>query len=48
MNDTNPGHDSLPLESVRVVELCEIAAGPFCGMLLADMGADVILSLIHI
>ena len=42
MNDTNPGLDSLPLESVKVVELCEIAAGPFCGMLLADMGADVI------
>ena len=42
MNDTNPGLNSLPLESVRVVELCEIAAGPFCGLLLADMGADVI------
>lgn len=32
----------LPLEDVRVIEFCEIAAGPFCGMLLADMGADVI------
>lgn len=32
----------LPLEGVRVVEFCEVAAGPFCGMLLADMGADVI------
>jgi crotonobetainyl-CoA:carnitine CoA-transferase CaiB-like acyl-CoA transferase len=32
----------LPLEGIRVVEFCEIAAGPFCGMLLADMGADVI------
>ncbi|MFH1556749.1 MAG: CoA transferase [Pseudomonadota bacterium] len=32
----------LTLEGVRVVEFCEIAAGPFCGMLLADMGADVI------
>jgi crotonobetainyl-CoA:carnitine CoA-transferase CaiB-like acyl-CoA transferase len=32
----------LPLEGVRVVEFCEVAAGPFCGMLLADMGADVV------
>ena len=31
-----------PLENVRVVEFCQIAAGPFCGMLLADLGADVI------
>lgn len=30
------------LNNVRVIEFCEIAAGPFCGMLLADMGADVI------
>ena len=33
---------SLPLEGVRVIELCNVAAGPFCGMLLADMGADLI------
>lgn len=32
----------LPLEGVRVIEFTNIAAGPFCGMLLADMGADVI------
>jgi crotonobetainyl-CoA:carnitine CoA-transferase CaiB-like acyl-CoA transferase len=32
----------LPLNAVRVIELCNVAAGPFCGMLLADMGADVI------
>ena len=30
------------LQGVKVVEFCEIAAGPFCAMLLADMGADVI------
>ncbi|MFN3208180.1 MAG: CaiB/BaiF CoA transferase family protein [Roseovarius sp.] len=30
------------LHGTKVVEFCEIAAGPFCGMLLADMGADVI------
>jgi len=32
----------LPLSGVRVIEFCSIAAGPFCGMLLADMGADVL------
>src|SRR5207253_10010153 len=32
----------LPLQGVRVVEFCTVAAGPFCGMLLADMGAEVI------
>ena len=32
----------MPLTGKRVVEFCEIAAGPFCGMLLADMGAEVI------
>ncbi|MFN0184571.1 MAG: CaiB/BaiF CoA transferase family protein [Aquabacterium sp.] len=31
-----------PLAGVRVVEFCQIAAGPFCGMLLADYGADVV------
>jgi len=30
------------LEGVRVIEICNVAAGPFCGMLLADMGAEVI------
>ena len=31
-----------PLDGVRVVEFCQVAAGPFCGMLLADFGASVI------
>lgn len=32
----------LPLSGVRVLEFCQVAAGPFSGMLLADMGADVV------
>jgi len=31
-----------PLHGVRVVEFCHVAAGPFCGMLLADFGAEVV------
>ncbi|NBT73875.1 MAG: CoA transferase [Betaproteobacteria bacterium] len=31
-----------PLQGVRVLEFCQIAAGPFAGMLLADYGAEVV------
>ncbi|HWK71299.1 CaiB/BaiF CoA transferase family protein [Pollutimonas sp. M17] len=33
---------SKPLAGITVLEVCNVAAGPFCGMLLADMGAEVI------
>lgn len=32
----------LPLAGVRVLEVCNVAAGPYSAMLLADMGADVV------
>jgi alpha-methylacyl-CoA racemase len=31
-----------PLNGVRVVEIAGIGPEPFCGMLLADMGAEVL------
>jgi crotonobetainyl-CoA:carnitine CoA-transferase CaiB-like acyl-CoA transferase len=32
----------LPLEGVRVVEYAQYVAGPLCGVLLADLGAEVV------
>ncbi|MXY46199.1 MAG: CoA transferase [Chloroflexi bacterium] len=32
----------LPLQGIKVIDFSQILAGPFCTMLLSDMGADVI------
>ena len=31
-----------PLTGTKIIELAGIGPGPFCGMLLSDMGAEVI------
>jgi formyl-CoA transferase len=35
-------HSTLPLEGVRVIEFSHMVMGPTCGMILADLGAEVI------
>jgi crotonobetainyl-CoA:carnitine CoA-transferase CaiB-like acyl-CoA transferase len=32
----------LPLEGVRAIEFCHVVMGPTCGLILADLGAEVI------
>jgi len=44
MEDNNtPPRQNGPLAGIKVVEFAGIGPGPFCGMLLADMGAEVTL-----
>src|ERR1700740_2274844 len=38
----NTSRTALPLDGVRVVEFTHMVMGPTCGMILADLGAEVI------
>ena len=38
----SPERPSGPLAGMRVIEMAGLAPGPFCAMLLADLGADVV------
>src|SRR5262245_59555909 len=42
MRASEHGRSRAPLAGVRVLEFGQIAAGPFTGSLLADLGADVV------
>jgi crotonobetainyl-CoA:carnitine CoA-transferase CaiB-like acyl-CoA transferase len=33
---------SLPLDGIRIIEVGHMLAGPYCGMLLGDLGAEVV------
>ena len=39
---TDPSARKGPLTDIRLIEMGQLIAGPYCGQLMADMGADVI------
>ncbi len=39
---TTNGPQPLPFAGIRVIEIAEIWAGPVCGVLLGDLGADIV------
>lgn len=42
MNNTTSDQQVLPLDGIRVIEFSHMVMGPTCGMILADLGAEVI------
>jgi len=42
IENTKKAQRTGPFAGLRVLEMTQIMSGPICGLLLADMGADVI------